>query len=307
MMIAKQPDLGSALFRRDYQRVGRVLACSALLSSMLLVGFASNAAAAEKRARSSTTPARAEANGGNPQFYEVFGKRYRVRASSDGYRERGVASWYGRPFHGRPTSSGEMYDMHEMTAAHTSLPLPTWAEVTNLSNGKSVIVKINDRGPFVGERLIDLSHAAASALDIVGSGTARVEVRALDGPPQATAGRRGNRGQATTSADARVKDAEPVKAAEPVGLRSAPSRESRPDSPRQAAVRPATPTPTHDGEAIRAGRQVHEARRRGPARRQAEGARFCERVRRDRRRSPQIVASGARRTTARCGGGRTRE
>ncbi len=287
MMIAKQPDLGSALFRRDYQRVGRALACSALLSSMLLAGFASNAAAAEKRARSTTTPARAEANGGNPQFYEVFGKRYRVRASSDGYRERGVASWYGRPFHGRPTSSGEMYDMHEMTAAHTSLPLPTWAEVTNLSNGKSVIVKINDRGPFVGKRLIDLSHAAASALDIVGAGTARVEVRALDGPPpQTTAGRRGNRGQTS----------------------------SRPDSPPHAAVLPATPTPAHAhahddaaGEAIRAGRQVHEARRRGPARRPAEGAGFCERVRRNRRRPPQIVASGARRTTARCGGGRTRE
>ena len=244
MMIAKQPDLGNALFRRDYQRVGRVLACSALLSSMLLVGFASNAAAAEKRARSSTTPARAEANGGNPQFYEVFGKRYRVRASSDGYRERGVASWYGRPFHGRPTSSGEMYDMHEMTAAHTSLPLPTWAEVTNLSNGKSVIVKINDRGPFVGKRLIDLSHAAASALDIVGSGTARVEVRALDGPPrQTTAGRRGNRGQTSTSADVRVKGAEPVKAAEPVVLPSAPAK-SRTDSPPRAAVPPPTPTPT---------------------------------------------------------------
>ncbi|HEX7238374.1 MAG TPA: septal ring lytic transglycosylase RlpA family protein, partial [Gammaproteobacteria bacterium] len=126
---------------------------------------------------------------GNPKVYEVFGKRYRVRPSSDGYRERGIASWYGRPFHGRPTSSGEMYDMNEMTAAHTTLPLPTWVEVTNLGNGKTIVVKVNDRGPFVANRLIDLSYAAASALDIVQTGTARVEIRALGAKPPETVAR----------------------------------------------------------------------------------------------------------------------
>jgi rare lipoprotein A len=93
-----------------------------------------------------------------------------------------VASWYGRDFHGLATSSGETYNMNAMTAAHTTLPLPTWAEVTNLANGKRVVVKINDRGPFVSNRLIDLSYAAAIALDMVGPGTARVEVRAVSGP-----------------------------------------------------------------------------------------------------------------------------
>jgi len=119
---------------------------------------------------------------GNPPFYDVLGKRYHVLPSSAGYVERGVASWYGRDFHGLATSSGETYDMHSMTAAHTTLPLPTWAEVTNLANGKRVVVKINDRGPFVDNRLIDLSYAAAIALDMVGPGTARVEVRAMNGP-----------------------------------------------------------------------------------------------------------------------------
>ena len=119
---------------------------------------------------------------GNPPFYDVLGKRYHVMPSSAGYVATGVASWYGRDFHGLATSSGELYNMNAMTAAHTTLPLPTWAEVTNLANGKRVVVKINDRGPFVDNRLIDLSYAAAVALDMVGPGTARVEVRAIDGP-----------------------------------------------------------------------------------------------------------------------------
>src|SRR6202008_1408587 len=97
----------------------------------------------------------------------------------------GVASWYGRPFHGRPTSSGEMYDMHEMTAAHTTVPLPTWVEVTNLSNGKRIVVKVNDRGPFVAARVIDLPYAPASALAIGRSGRARVEIHAVPEPAAA--------------------------------------------------------------------------------------------------------------------------
>ena len=117
---------------------------------------------------------------GNRSPYEVFGKRYTVLQSSRGYHERGVASWYGSKFHGRRTSSGEPYDMHLATAAHKSLPLPTFAEVTNLDNGRKVIVKINDRGPFKSGRLIDLSYGAALRLDMIATGTARVDVRVID-------------------------------------------------------------------------------------------------------------------------------
>jgi rare lipoprotein A len=128
---------------------------------------------------------------GNPPFYDVLGKRYHVLPSSAGYVATGVASWYGRDFHGLATSSGETYNMNALTAAHTTLPLPTWAEVTNLANGKRVVVKINDRGPFVDNRLIDLSYAAAVALDMVGPGTARVEVRAIGAPPAPSGGNTG--------------------------------------------------------------------------------------------------------------------
>lgn len=117
---------------------------------------------------------------GNPPFYEVFGKRYFVMDSAGGHVERGIASWYGAKFHGRPTSSGEPYDMFAMTAAHRRLPLPTFARVTNLENGRSVIVRINDRGPFAHNRVIDLSYAAAVRLDIIERGTGLVEVRTLD-------------------------------------------------------------------------------------------------------------------------------
>lgn len=116
---------------------------------------------------------------GNPAFYDVFGQRYYVLPSADGYLERGVASWYGPNFHGGNTSSGELYDMYGMTAAHKTLPLPTYARVTNLRNGRSVIVRINDRGPFVANRLIDVSYTAAAKLDMIQGGTTLVEVRAL--------------------------------------------------------------------------------------------------------------------------------
>ncbi|MFN2309577.1 MAG: septal ring lytic transglycosylase RlpA family protein [Gammaproteobacteria bacterium] len=117
---------------------------------------------------------------GNPSEYAVFGRRYRVASSSVGYVERGTASWYGTKFHGRRTSSGEPYDMYAMTAAHKTLPLPTYARVTNLRNGRSVVVKINDRGPFAHNRIIDLSYTAAAKLGILSDGTGQVEVRALD-------------------------------------------------------------------------------------------------------------------------------
>jgi rare lipoprotein A len=116
---------------------------------------------------------------GNPPFYDVLGKHYVVLATADGYVERGVASWYGPTFHGVNTSSGERYDMYGMTAAHKTLPLPTYARVTNLKNGRSVVVRINDRGPFVANRLIDLSYTAAARLDMLREGTTLVEVKAL--------------------------------------------------------------------------------------------------------------------------------
>ncbi|HTU68053.1 MAG TPA: septal ring lytic transglycosylase RlpA family protein [Steroidobacteraceae bacterium] len=130
---------------------------------------------------------RAEPRGtrGNPPFYEVFGKRYRVMATSEGWVERGTASWYGPGFHAASTSLGEPYDMYAMTAAHKTLPIPCYAEVTNLRNGRKVVVRINDRGPFVGERIIDLSYTAAAKLDMLLQGTAPVEVRVI-GPGSPT-------------------------------------------------------------------------------------------------------------------------
>lgn len=116
---------------------------------------------------------------GNMPVYEVFGKRYYTLSSAVGYHEQGIASWYGPTFHGKLTSSGEVYDMHGMTAAHKTLPLPSYVQVTNLSNGRSAIVRVNDRGPFHDGRIIDLSYAAATKLGVVGPGTAQVEVRAI--------------------------------------------------------------------------------------------------------------------------------
>ena len=121
-----------------------------------------------------------KSRGGNKSPYTVLGKRYYVLQDSIGYTETGTASWYGRKFHGHKTSNGEVYDMFAMTAAHKSLPLPTYLRVTNIANGKQVIVRVNDRGPFHGNRLIDLSYAAASKLDFVNSGTARVKLEAID-------------------------------------------------------------------------------------------------------------------------------
>jgi rare lipoprotein A len=123
---------------------------------------------------------------GNPESYVVHGERYHVRDSARGYVAEGTASWYGSKFHGRRTSSGEAYDMYKMTAAHRSLPLPTYVRVTNLDNGHSTVVRVNDRGPFVDDRLIDLSYAAATRLGVIADGTARVRVRALT-PGESTA------------------------------------------------------------------------------------------------------------------------
>ena len=172
---------------------GRYLAAAALL--LLLAGCGSNTlkdgpprsgSAAIPRLPPDAVP-RPEPRSryGNPPVYEVFGKRYSVMADGAGYSERGVASWYGKKFHGEMTSSQEPYDMYAMTAAHKSLPLPTYVRVRNLSNNKSVVVRVNDRGPFVDNRIIDLSYSAALKLDMVKSGTSLVEVEAIsfDDPP----------------------------------------------------------------------------------------------------------------------------
>ena len=119
---------------------------------------------------------------GNMDEYEQSGRTYRVLDTSYGYDERGLASWYGEQFHGRPTSSGEPYDMYRLTAAHRTLPLPSWVKVTNLANGESVVLRVNDRGPFAhpDQRIIDVSYAAAVRLGMVGTGTAPVRVEAVE-------------------------------------------------------------------------------------------------------------------------------
>ena len=116
---------------------------------------------------------------GNPETYTVLGQSYRVLESAERFQESGIASWYGKKFHGRKTSSGEIYDMYLLTAAHKHLPVPTFVRVTRRDNGDSIIVKVNDRGPFVEDRVIDLSYAAAARLGMLDSGTAPVHIEAL--------------------------------------------------------------------------------------------------------------------------------
>ena len=137
---------------------------------------------------------------GNPEFYVVDGVRYVPLKSADGYVERGVASWYGPDFHGGLTSTREAYDMYQMSAAHKTLPLPCWVEVTNLENGRTARIRVNDRGPFKKNRILDLSYAAALKLDVVAKGTAFVEVRAVAGP---------------VAPPVRIADAEPGTAGQP--------------------------------------------------------------------------------------------
>lgn len=121
-----------------------------------------------------------KSRGGNYSPYTVFGKTYEVMADAKGYKARGGASWYGLKFHGHKTSNGEIYDVYKMSAAHKTLPIPSYARVTNLLNKRSCIVRVNDRGPFHDGRIIDLSYAAATKLGYIGDGTAQVEVEAID-------------------------------------------------------------------------------------------------------------------------------
>ena len=141
---------------------------------------------------------------GNPRSYVVNGKQYFTLDSARGFVQRGVASWYGPKFHGRSTSSGETYDMYQMTAAHKTLPLPTYVSVRNLSTGDEIVVRVNDRGPFHGDRIIDLSYAAALKLGFARKGTELVEVQALDA------------GAAPSAGD--VRQDEPARSDEPIRL-----------------------------------------------------------------------------------------
>jgi rare lipoprotein A len=155
--------------------------------------------------------------GGN-RPYQALGRSYRPMASARGYREKGEASWYGRKYHGRRTSNGEVYDMFAMSAAHPTLPLPTYVRVTSLNNGRSVVVRVNDRGPFLGGRIIDLSWMAAEKLGIAGSGTGRVEVAAID--PQ-----RWNDERGAPVRIARGDSVEPVEPIARIGSTTAPAAE----------------------------------------------------------------------------------
>ncbi len=164
---------------------------------------------------------------GNPSFYDVNGQRYQVLASAEGFVERGVASWYGPDFHGHNTSSGEPYDMYAMSAAHKTLPLPCYARITNLGNGRSIVVRINDRGPFVGNRIVDLSYTAALKLDVVRTGTALVELRVV-GP----------------AADGVAQPAPVVAGVAPMPMPAPPPAPTPEPAPAQGSAPTPAPTPT---------------------------------------------------------------
>lgn len=119
---------------------------------------------------------------GNHSPYRVDGRMYRVNNNPAGFTQKGKASWYGKKFHGRKTSNQEIFDMYKLTAAHKTLPLPSYVEVTNLDNGRKVVVRVNDRGPFIGDRIIDLSYGAAKVLDFVNQGIANVKIEVVKAP-----------------------------------------------------------------------------------------------------------------------------
>jgi len=168
--------------QRCFAKPGGQFVTISLLSVLLVVGCSSG----NKNTRVSGGNDNARSLKGNNPFYEVYGERYYVLTSSSGYSQEGVASWYGKKFHGKQTSNGEIYDMYAMTAAHKTLPLPSTVRVTNLRNGRSVVVRVNDRGPFVDNRLIDMSYAAAQKLDMIREGTTLVRVEAIGNKSSAT-------------------------------------------------------------------------------------------------------------------------
>ena len=160
--------------------VGLLSACSSQRYSATHDSAPSNVPANIENIPDAIPRVEAKSRGGNPPSYQVFGKTYHVLNSSRGFVEQGIASWYGSKFHGHKTSNGEIYNMYAMTAAHKSLPIPSYVEVKNLSNGKTIIVRVNDRGPFHPGRIIDLSYAAAAKLGTLKHGTSPVKVTAID-------------------------------------------------------------------------------------------------------------------------------
>ncbi len=185
--------------------------------------------------------------GGNRSTYEVWGKTYHVLPDATGYEKRGTASWYGEKFHGYATSNGEIYDMYKMSAAHRSLPLPTFARVTSLDSGQSVIVRVNDRGPFHSDREIDLSYAAASRLGFLDHGTGSVKVEAIN-PEQwlAEQGRGGG-----VPAQARAPEPRQVaSSAPPASTRPAAPDTAAPVSRSQTSVSQPAPSQSGSGEAV---------------------------------------------------------
>ncbi|WP_163559986.1 septal ring lytic transglycosylase RlpA family protein [Halomonas sp. NO4] len=179
--------------------------------------------------------------GGNRETYQVWGKTYRVLPEARGYARQGTASWYGEKFHGYATSNGEIYDMYKMSAAHRSLPLPTYARVTSLDSGRSVIVRVNDRGPFHSDREIDLSYAAAARLGFLERGTGRVKVEAIDPEAWLAANRPGQAGggEAATETSERAAESRPTE-----GRPTEPT-EGRPAEGRPAERRPAEGRPIY--------------------------------------------------------------
>lgn len=180
---------------RQAERVSRIALAASLIVSLLLLSACGSKPASRYQQRHDSAPSHQHdvgkvadavprieprSRGGNKSPYRVFGKQYWVMPSSLGYSQTGTASWYGSKFHGHQTSNGEIYNMFSMTAAHKSLPIPTYVKVTNLNNGRHVIVRVNDRGPFHDDRLIDLSYAAATKLGYANKGTASVRVEAID-------------------------------------------------------------------------------------------------------------------------------
>lgn len=137
---------------------------------------------AKKTSTDPRTPSAVSDPADTGDSYTIAGQTYNVMLSAEGHVERGIASWYGKKFHGQQTANGERYDMYAMTAAHRELPLPTYVAVTNLENGREVVVRVNDRGPFKRNRIIDLSYTAASRLGMAEAGTAPVEIRTVDRP-----------------------------------------------------------------------------------------------------------------------------
>lgn len=175
----------SPTIRNDMERVlTRLLALTGCLALTACGSFVRDSAPSHyvdhTRVPNASPKIEPQSKYGNPRFYDVQGKRYYVLDSASNFYEKGIASWYGTKFHGRRTSSGEPYNMYAMTAAHKTLPIPVYVEVTNLDNNKKVIVRVNDRGPFAEGRIIDLSYVAAKKLGIDKNGTGRVEIRTIN-------------------------------------------------------------------------------------------------------------------------------